>query len=123
MIIAFSLYHANLRVRMLESTTEMEYTEGEGKLTLDRFGSESTKIAREIADSYHRYHIDTEEVEDADPLPHRFLVEVGKIGLATLLATETLQYFRPWDWNFDVILARPCTYGCLLYTSPSPRDS
>ena len=54
---------------MLESTTEMEYTEGEGKLTLDRFGSESTKIAREIADSYHRYHIDTEEVEDADPLP------------------------------------------------------
>nr|AIE91308.1 ferredoxin-dependent glutamate synthase [uncultured marine group II/III euryarchaeote AD1000_116_C08] len=111
MIIAFSLYHANLRVRMLESTTEMEYTEGEEKLTLDRFGSESTKIAREIADSYHRYHIDTEEVKDADPLPHRFLVEVGKVGLATLLATETLHYFRPWDWNFDVILARPCTYG------------
>ena len=50
-------------------------------------------------------------MEDADPLPHRFLVEVGKVGLATLLATETLQYFRPWDWNFDVILARPCTYG------------
>ncbi|GIS92624.1 MAG: hypothetical protein CM1200mP21_09190 [Candidatus Poseidoniales archaeon] len=107
---------------MLESATELGYGEVDGKLTLDRFGSESTKIARETADSYHRYHIDTEEVEDADPLPHRFLVEVGKVGLATLLATETLHYFRPWDPNFDVIFARPCTYGVFSGTSRRLRS-
>ena len=44
--------------------------------------AESARIGREIADRYHRYQIETEEVDDANPVPHRFLVKVGKVGLA-----------------------------------------
>ena len=63
---------------MLESTTGDAELAASGALTLDKFGAESARIGRELADQYHRYHIETEEVDDIDPLPHRFLVEVGK---------------------------------------------
>ena len=46
-------------------------------------------------------------MKDIDPLPHRFLVKVGKVGLAKLLVKELFTYFP----KFDVILSRPCTYG------------
>ena len=96
---------------MLESATHVGLQAADGPLSLDRFGAESARIGRGIADRYHRYHIETEEVDDADPLPHRFLVKVGKVGLAKLIGREVLTYSRPWDPKFDVILARPCTYG------------
>ncbi|MEE3318926.1 MAG: hypothetical protein VX182_04280 [Candidatus Thermoplasmatota archaeon] len=92
---------------MLESATHVGLESQDGPLTLDRFGAESARIGREIADRYHRYQIETEEVDDANPLPHRFLVKVGKVGLAKFIAKEMLMYFG----QFDVILSRPCTYG------------
>ncbi|MEC9263938.1 MAG: hypothetical protein VYD23_02420, partial [Candidatus Thermoplasmatota archaeon] len=92
---------------MLESTAHVGLKSQDGPLTLDRFGAESARIGREIADRYHRYQIETEEVDDANPLPHRFLVKVGKVGLAKFIAKEMLMYFGQWD----VILSRPCTYG------------
>ncbi|MED5231914.1 MAG: glutamate synthase-related protein [Candidatus Thermoplasmatota archaeon] len=92
---------------MLESTGEGTTTTSADTLTLEKFGSESARIGRELADQYHRYHIDTEEVDDVDPLPHRFLVEVGKVGLAKFILSEVFHYgLKP-----DVILSRPCTYG------------
>jgi len=92
---------------MLESATHVGLQVTDGPLSIDQFGAESARIGRAIADRYHRYHIETEEVDDADPLPHRFLVKVGKVGLAKLIGKESLKYFG----QFDVILARPCTYG------------
>ena len=92
---------------MLESTGEGTTTAAAGVLTLEKFGAESALIGREMADQYHRYNIDTEEVDDVDPLPHRFLVEVGKVGLAKFILSEVFHYgLKP-----DVILSRPCTYG------------
>ena len=96
---------------MLESAAHVGLQAPDGPLSLDKFGTESARIGREVADGYHRYHIDTEEVDDVNPLPHRFLVTVGKVGLAKLISKEALTYFRPWDPHFDVILSRPCTYG------------
>ena len=108
MIIALPRTPARIRGSiMLESATHVGLQATDGPLTIDQFGAESARIGRSIADEYHRYHIETEEVDDADPLPHRFLVKVGKVGLAKLIATEALKYFG----QFDVILARPCTYG------------
>ncbi|DAC65969.1 TPA: hypothetical protein HA325_04050 [Candidatus Thalassarchaeaceae archaeon] len=92
---------------MLESNTGAAELAASSALTLDRFGAESARIGRELADQYHRYHIETEEVDDIDPLPHRFLVEVGKFGLAKFIVSELFHYgLKP-----DVILSRPCTYG------------
>ncbi len=92
---------------MLESTTGGATAAASSALTLDKFGAESARIGRELADQYHRYHIETEEVDDVDPLPHRFLVEVGKIGLAKFILSEVFHYgMKP-----DVLLSRPCTYG------------
>lgn len=92
---------------MLESTRGGAASAASSALTLDRFGAESARIGRELADQYHRYHIETEEVDDVDPLPHRFLVEVGKVGLAKFILSEVIHYgMKP-----DVILSRPCTYG------------
>ena len=92
---------------MLESQTGYELEQSSKRLSFHEFGAESAKIGREIADSYERYHIHVEEVKDVDPLPHRFLVKVGKVGLAKLLVKELFTYFP----KFDVILSRPCTYG------------
>ncbi len=104
---------------MLESTTGGTASAASSELTLDRFGAESARIGRELADQYHRYHIETEEVDDIDPLPHRFLVEVGKVGLAKFILSEVIHYgMKP-----DVLLSRPCTYG--VFSGPvggfSPR--
>ncbi len=108
MIIALSRTHARVRgSKMFESAAQVGLESQDGPLTLDRFGAESARIGREVADRYHRYRIETEEVDDAQPLPHRFLVKVGKVGLAKFIAKEMLMYFG----QFDVILSRPCTYG------------
>ena len=104
---------------MLESSSSLEIESGVNRLTMDKFSLEAASIGREIADSYERYHIHVEEVEDTDPLPNRFLVKVGKMGLAKHIAKEVFMYFP----DFDVILARPCTYG--VFSGPaggfSPR--
>ncbi len=92
---------------MLDTITSVERESRANLLTLEEFGAESARIGREIADGYDRYHIDINEVDDIDPLPHRFLVKVGKIGLAKFIAKEVLMYFP----HFDVIFSRPCTYG------------
>ncbi|MEE2624762.1 MAG: hypothetical protein VYD50_00745 [Candidatus Thermoplasmatota archaeon] len=92
---------------VLESATSMLTESESNHLTLAEFGAESARIGRQIADSYERFHIHVEEVDDLDPLPHRFLVKVGKIGLAKFIAKEVMMYFP----HFDVILSRPCTYG------------
>lgn len=92
---------------MLNTISSVEHESVEKRIMLEEFGAESARIGRQIADSYHRYSIDVNEVEDIDPLPHRFLVKVGKFGLAKFLATEMLTYFG----QFDVIFSRPCTYG------------
>lgn len=59
------------------------------------------------------------ETVDKQALPNRFLVKVGKIGLASMIMKETFQYFGKWD----IILSRPCTYG--VFSGPvggfSPR--
>ena len=108
MIIALSRTPVCIRGgTMLESATHVGPQATDGPLSIDQFGAESARIGREVADGYHRYHIETEEVDDADPLPHRFLVKVGKVGLAKLIAKEMVTYFP----QFDVILSRPCTYG------------
>jgi len=92
---------------VLESANSMLTESESDHLTLAEFGAESARIGRQIADSYERFHIHIEEVDDLDPLPHRFLVKVGKIGLAKFIAKEVMMYFP----HFDVILSRPCTYG------------
>ena len=110
MIIALTRTHARIRgSKMLESATHVGLESQDGPLTLDRFGAESARIGREIADRYRRYQIETEEVDDANPLPHRFLVKVGKVGLAKFIAKEMLMYFG----QFDV---------CLLYTSDAADE-
>ncbi len=85
------------------------------RLTIAEFAKES----RIRADSYHRYHIDTIETKDKQALPNRFLVDVGKLGLAKLLISEVFEYWGKWD----VVFARPCTYG--VFSGPvggfSPR--
>ncbi|MEC8914027.1 MAG: hypothetical protein VYA52_02250, partial [Candidatus Thermoplasmatota archaeon] len=86
MIIARSRTLARIRGSvMLESAAHVGLQASDGPLSLDKFGTESARIGREVADGYHRYHIDTEEVDDVNPLPHRFLVTVGKVGLAKLI--------------------------------------
>ncbi|HJM18893.1 MAG TPA: hypothetical protein QF802_00360 [Candidatus Thalassarchaeaceae archaeon] len=84
-------------------------------LTMEDFA----KLSRERADSYHRYHINAKETMDRQALPNRFLVKVGKIGLAKLIASETFHYWGKWD----VVFSRPCTYG--VFSGPvggfSPR--
>lgn len=69
--------------------------------------SEFARQSRERASEYHRYHIDAFEVADKQPLPNRYLVKVGKFGLAKLILKESFTYFGQWD----VVFSRPCTYG------------
>jgi hypothetical protein len=89
---------------------------GVGKpLTMSEFAIR----ARDRADSYHRYHIETMDTPDRQPLPNRFIVKVGKFGLAKFIVSELFQYWGKWD----VITSRPCTYG--VFSGPvggfSPR--
>lgn len=98
-----------------ESRGEEKMSEGEETLNLAEFAQR----IRSQASLYHRYHIDASETDDRQALPNRFLVKVGKIGLAKMLLKETITYFGKWD----VVLSRPCTYG--VFSGPvggfSPR--
>ena len=69
--------------------------------------AEQARMNRELADTYHRFHIDAKETEDRQKIPRRFNVKVGKFGLAKLLFTEFFKYFG----HGDVVFSRPCTYG------------
>jgi hypothetical protein len=99
----------------LEGDQTMIGASDKSRLTMAEFAKES----RIRADSYHRYHIDTIETPDRQSLPNRFLVSVGKFGLAKLLISELIEYWGKWD----VVFARPCTYG--VFSGPvggfSPR--
>ncbi|MGW8226566.1 MAG: hypothetical protein ACWGOY_12565, partial [Anaerolineales bacterium] len=70
--------------------------------------------------SYHRYHIDTRTVPDIVKWPTRFLVKVGKIGLAKELLSEILHHGIK---HREVVTSRPCLYG--VFSGPvggfSPR--
>ena len=69
--------------------------------------------------SYERYHISVAPAPNAAPHPHRFNVNVSKVGLASLLIREILHY----RGDLDVVLSRPCMYG--VFSGPvggfSPR--
>lgn len=92
---------------VLESSGHLGESDVSSALTYEEFGAESARLGRQIADRYQRYEIETTEVDDVDPLPHRFLVEVGKIGLAKFIIKEMIHY----RGQVDIILSRPCTYG------------
>ncbi len=69
---------------------------------------------------YNRYHIETQPAPDISDWPTRFIVKVGKFGLAKELLTEIWHHkFQNWD----VITSRPCLYG--VFSGPvggfSPR--
>ncbi|MCE5319338.1 MAG: hypothetical protein LLG04_18480 [Parachlamydia sp.] len=69
---------------------------------------------------YHRYAIETRSAPNLFPHPHRFNVEVKKLGLAKLLAKELFHY----RGNLEVVLSRPCVYG--VFSGPlggfAPRE-
>ena len=60
---------------MLTSEKASSSVISEGRLSMESFETESARRGRQLADLYHRYHIDTEEVDDVQSLPIRFLVE------------------------------------------------
>ena len=102
--------------------TELERTSDnmvDGPVTIQLPVAEQSKLNRERADTYHRYHIEAVETENRHKYPRRFNVKVGKFGLAKLLFTEFFKYFGHWD----VVFSRPCTYG--VFSGPvggfSPR--
>lgn len=94
-------------------------TKEEDTVTIQLPVAEQARLNRELADTYHRYHIDAAETEDRAKYPRRFNVKVGRFGLAKLLFKEFFKYFGHWD----VIFSRPCTYG--VFSGPvggfSPR--
>jgi len=105
-------------MQLLNKSNEMSDMVGgveSSRMTMAEFA----KRSRERADSYHRYQIDAKETVDRQALPNRFIVKVGKIGLAKLIAKEFIQYWGEWD----VVFSRPCTYG--VFSGPvggfSPR--
>ena len=69
---------------------------------------------------YHRFQIETKKAPNLIPHPHRFKVQVNKLGLAKLLIQEFVQY----KGKLDVILSRPCVYG--VFSGPlggfAPRE-
>ena len=101
--------------RMNGLQVEMPEREGMGAsvMTMERLGEESARIARERADGYHRYHIETVETKDRQRIPRRFNVKVGKIGLAKLIISEMWKYKA----KLDVVTSRPCTYG--VFSGPA----
>jgi hypothetical protein len=58
--------------------------------------------------AYHRYHIQTQTVEEIEKWPPRFNVRVGKIGLARYLLKEIIH--NRWKYR-EVTFSRPCMYG------------
>lgn len=82
-------------------------------------GAEAPTIdAVPTGEHYARYAIATKPTPNIDSHPHRFDVQVSKVGLAKLLITEALHYR-----NAEVVLSRPCLYG--VFSGPvggfSPR--
>ena len=57
--------------------------------------------------AYTRYHIHTESCPPIAFHPSRFVVRVGKAGLARLLLRELIHYRA----NLAVVTSRPCLYG------------
>jgi hypothetical protein len=70
--------------------------------------------------TFHRYHIQTQNMPDVVPFPPRFRVRVKKHGLMGLLLKELIEY----KGNFKVALSRPCVYG--VFSRPvgglAPRE-
>lgn len=60
-----------------------------------------------IGSRYHRYHIDTQPVDDIRPWPTHFKVQVGKWGLAKHLIKEVFHS----RGSPQYILSSPCIYG------------
>lgn len=56
---------------------------------------------------YHRYHIDSQPVDDIKPWPTRFKVQVGKWGLAKHLISDVFHSRGKTQY----ILSQPCIYG------------
>lgn len=71
--------------------------------------------------AYHRYHIQTQTVDDIEKWPSRFNVRVGKLGLAKYLLKEV--FHNGWKYR-EVTMSRPCLYG--VYSGPvggfAPRE-
>ena len=72
------------------------------RLTIAEFAARSA----ERADLYHRYHIDTVETKDVQPLPNRFMVKVGKAGLAKFLFKEITVFKMILEQRIDPIHLR-----------------
>lgn len=72
------------------------------------------------AHPYHRFSIETRREPHLVPHPHRFNVQVNKLGLAKLLLKEMVHY----RGDLDVVLSRPCVYG--VFSGPlggfAPRE-
>jgi hypothetical protein len=105
-------------MQLLNKSEEIGEMAGGKEVTMMTM-AEFAKLSRERADSYLRYNIDAKDTVDRQALPNRFIVRVGKIGLAKMIASEVIQYWGKWD----VIFSRPCTYG--VFSGPvggfSPR--
>ena len=86
--------------------------------TRERVGSGTE--AHAPAPQYSRYHIDTRPAPPVARHPHRFTVEVSRVGLAKLIVTE-LWHYRAHP---EVVFSRPCVYG--VFSGPvggfAPRD-
>nr|MBN1228733.1 hypothetical protein [Anaerolineae bacterium] len=57
--------------------------------------------------SYHRYHIQTQNIPDVVRWPNRFRVRVKKLGLISYMIRSAFHY----KFDTEVFLARPCIYG------------
>ncbi len=62
--------------------------------------------------NYHRYHIQTEHMEDIVPWPGRFRPTPNRFRLALHLLKEIIRY----RGNTKIIFSRPCIYG--VYDRP-----
>lgn len=78
-------------------------------------------LQNHIPGSYHRYHIETQQTPDVTPLPNRFLVNVNKFGLASLLVNEIIKQ----RGDMKAVTSRPCIFG--TFSGPvggfAPRPS
>ena len=73
-----------------------------------------------MSNIYRRYQIDTKEVPNIVPHPHRFRVKLKKLQLAKLLIKELIHY----RGRLDLVKSRPCVYG--VFSGPiggfAPRE-
>lgn len=69
---------------------------------------------------YHKYHIETETVENIASYPSRFRVKINRWNLARLLLKELIHY----RGKLNVIKSAPCVYG--VFSGPiggfAPRE-